>query len=141
VLLVGVLHNSHEGVCEDGNEDCDDEEVTDEEKQGEDGSTEKVVGRPHVPGCRCEAHDELESVNVSQIVTMRPAKSDLQCIRDLGAVGLVIAERQRKGDKETTAADDNEDKDSHHVLGHHSKSDEQLRKVLVMVQYAEQARE
>lgn len=33
MLLVGVLDNSHEGVCQDCDEDRDDQEVTNEEEQ------------------------------------------------------------------------------------------------------------
>lgn len=49
--------------------------------------------------------------------------SNLQGVSNLWSVGSVIAKGQGEGNEETTAADNDQDEDSDHVLRHHAESD------------------
>jgi hypothetical protein len=72
----------------------------------------------------------LESVAISWTI-------DLQCVGNLGGLCLFFTKGKCKGNEETTTGNDDEYQDSNHVLNHETESDEELRKVLVVIQDAE----
>ena len=75
-----------------------------------------------IPGRRCEAHEQLKDL-----------------VGDFGAVAFVV--RQSKEDVKSAAQDEYESEDGNKVHRHQTKRNEELRKVLVVVQDAEDTRQ
>jgi hypothetical protein len=81
MFLLGVLHNGHEAVRQDGDENRHNQKVTDDEEDGHDGFAEDIVACPVIPSSRREAHDDLKddvshSIRIDAFVRKGKSKGD-----------------------------------------------------------------
>src|SRR5665213_86150 len=125
MFLVGILDNCHEGIRKDGDQDRHNEEVTDEEEECQNSLSQYVVASPSVPCGWSKSHYHLKK-GVSN--------------RSRG-INSLVAKGQCQGHEEATTADQDEHKNGHEIRSHHSKGNEQLRKIPIVVQDREEPRE
>ena len=64
MFLICVLHDGHERVRQDSDQDRNDEEVTNDQEDSHDDLPEDVVFWPGVPSSRTEAHHDLKAGKV-----------------------------------------------------------------------------
>src|ERR1700760_1900660 len=123
MFFVCVSNNGHETVGEDGDEDCYDQKVANDQEQTEEGLCQQIVLIPDLPRGRSKPHKHLE-----------------QCVCRISGAGVPAGERQRKCHEKSRAADHDENEDSSEVHGHHAECNKELTEVSVMVQRGEEAR-
>lgn len=125
VLLIGILHNTHEGIRQNGDEDGDDDKVTNEQEHCQDEFAQHIIFVPKTPCCWSKTHEHLKQgiCDSSRRMVIAVAKS--------------LSERHEK----PAAGNDNQKEDRDKVRSHDSKCDKQLRKVAVVVKNREKSRE